>query len=88
MGFRRRPNPTLTIKDIGYQSQKIIHFLRLHSVVFAYPIVKAAFPPLKMYNGIMLLLSLINYIESIQKIKSLLKFEIKLTRGFVFCLAR
>jgi hypothetical protein len=37
--------------------------------------------------GLMLLLSLINYIESIQKIKSLYKFEIKITRGFVFSLA-
>lgn len=37
--------------------------------------------------GLMLLLSFINYKESYQKIKSLFKFEIILTRGFVFCIA-
>lgn len=37
--------------------------------------------------GLMLLLSFINYKESYQKIKGLFKFEIILTRGFVFCIA-
>lgn len=35
--------------------------------------------------GIMILLPLIDYRESIQKIKALFRFEIELTRGAVFC---
>lgn len=37
--------------------------------------------------GLMILLSLIDYKESIRKITGLFRFEIELTRGLVFCIA-